>query len=80
MLQKFNWFGLRWGALIIIGSLLIDIEFLIVNMSFFLFHVNLGLKTIVKDYVHLEKMHLMLLIVVKIVYIELIGHLVELFI
>nr|YP_009317570.1 succinate:cytochrome c oxidoreductase subunit 4 [Gelidium sinicola]AOX49022.1 succinate:cytochrome c oxidoreductase subunit 4 [Gelidium sinicola] len=80
MLQKFNWFGLRWGAFIVIGSLLIDIEFLIINVSLFLIHINLGLKTIAKDYVHLEKIHLIFSTMIKITYIELIRYSIELFI
>nr|YP_009317478.1 succinate:cytochrome c oxidoreductase subunit 4 [Gelidium arborescens]AOX48907.1 succinate:cytochrome c oxidoreductase subunit 4 [Gelidium arborescens] len=80
MLHKFNWFGLRWGALIIIGALLIDIEFLILNISFCLFHINLGLKTIVRDYIHTERIRVMSSSAIKICYIELIRCAVELFV
>lgn len=79
MFQKFNWFSLRWGAIAIIGSLIMDIEFLILNMGFCLLHVNIGLKTIVKDYIHIEKIYLVSSLAIKICYIELIRCSVELF-
>nr|YP_008963209.1 succinate:cytochrome c oxidoreductase subunit 4 [Gelidium vagum]AGO19323.1 succinate:cytochrome c oxidoreductase subunit 4 [Gelidium vagum] len=80
MLQKFNWFSLRWGALVIAGSLLVDIEFLILNIGFCFFHISLGFKAIIKDYIHIEKIHLIFLTSVKICYLELIRHSIELFI
>nr|YP_009114030.1 succinate:cytochrome c oxidoreductase subunit 4 [Gelidium elegans]AGW30469.1 succinate:cytochrome c oxidoreductase subunit 4 [Gelidium elegans] len=80
MLQGFNWFSLRWGALTIIGALLIDIEFLVLNVSFCLLHINLGLKTIAKDYIHTEKIYIMFSSAIKICYIELIRCAIELFV
>nr|YP_009988306.1 succinate:cytochrome c oxidoreductase subunit 4 [Gelidiella acerosa]QNM39444.1 succinate:cytochrome c oxidoreductase subunit 4 [Gelidiella acerosa] len=79
MIQSFNWFGIRWAALILVSTILIDIEFIILNIGFIFFHVSRGIQTITKDYVHVEKINLISLLIIRISYIELVRYFLELF-
>nr|QNM39651.1 succinate:cytochrome c oxidoreductase subunit 4 [Gelidiella fanii] len=79
MMQSFNWFGIRWAALILISAILIDIEFILVNVGFFFLHINKGVQTIIRDYIHIEKINLISLLIIRISYIELIRYFLELF-
>lgn len=79
MIQSFNWFGIRWAALILVSAVLIDIELILLNIGFIFFHINKGLQTIIKDYIHIEKASLISLSIIKISYIELVRYFLELF-
>nr|QJH88476.1 Sdh4 [Pterocladia lucida] len=78
MLKKFNWIIIRFVALLILAAFLIDIEFIILNLSFIFLHINLGIKTIVQDYIHVERVNLLSLILIRVCYIELIRYSMEL--
>nr|YP_009988352.1 succinate:cytochrome c oxidoreductase subunit 4 [Gelidiella flabella]QNM39628.1 succinate:cytochrome c oxidoreductase subunit 4 [Gelidiella flabella] len=80
MTHNFNWFSIRWAALTLVSAILIDIEFILLNVGFVFFHINMGLQTIIKDYIHVERINLVSSSIVKISYIELVRYFLELFI
>nr|AOX48930.1 succinate:cytochrome c oxidoreductase subunit 4 [Gelidium crinale f. luxurians] len=80
MIWNFNWFGIRLAALLILGVTLIDFEITAVILSLIFLHVSSGVKTIVCDYIHIEKLNLIFLVLTRICHVELIRCFIELII
>nr|YP_009317616.1 succinate:cytochrome c oxidoreductase subunit 4 [Pterocladia mexicana]YP_009317662.1 succinate:cytochrome c oxidoreductase subunit 4 [Pterocladia robusta]YP_011017051.1 succinate dehydrogenase subunit 4 [Pterocladiella capillacea]AOX49068.1 succinate:cytochrome c oxidoreductase subunit 4 [Pterocladia mexicana]AOX49114.1 succinate:cytochrome c oxidoreductase subunit 4 [Pterocladia robusta]WQB61729.1 succinate dehydrogenase subunit 4 [Pterocladiella capillacea] len=80
MVRNFNWFSIRLAALLIFATILVDLEIIALILSLSLLHISSGIKTIIYDYIHVEKLHLIFLILVRICHIELARCLVELII
>nr|YP_009317593.1 succinate:cytochrome c oxidoreductase subunit 4 [Pterocladiella media]AOX49045.1 succinate:cytochrome c oxidoreductase subunit 4 [Pterocladiella media] len=80
MIQNYSWFTIRLAALLILATIIIDIEIvgLIISLSFF--HINYGIRAIIQDYIHVEKLYLISLNLVRVCYIELIRYSIELII
>lgn len=68
---NFSWLIFRITALLVLIGFIIDVEISLAITGFLLFHVNLGLKTIFSDYVHVKKLKTILLVLVRISTIEL---------
>lgn len=67
---KIYWLFLRLAGLFVFESILIDIEISILIFGFLSLHMNLGLQTILNDYIHIRKVKIFLLILVRISSIE----------
>nr|YP_010395092.1 succinate dehydrogenase subunit 4 [Polyopes affinis]UQJ72533.1 succinate dehydrogenase subunit 4 [Polyopes affinis] len=76
----FQWLTVRIVALFISLTILIDIEMLVVMLSFLMIHISIGLKAIIHDYIHFQKIKLMLLILLRVSIIETSRYILELFI
>lgn len=76
----FQWLIVRIVALFISLAMLIDIEMLIVTLSFLIVHISIGLKAIIHDYIHFQKIKLILLILLRVSAIEISRYILELFI
>nr|YP_009317639.1 succinate:cytochrome c oxidoreductase subunit 4 [Pterocladiella musciformis]AOX49091.1 succinate:cytochrome c oxidoreductase subunit 4 [Pterocladiella musciformis] len=80
MIQSYSWFTIRLAALLILATIIIDVEIVGLIMSLAFFHINYGIKTIIQDYIHTEKLYLVSLTLIRICYIELIRYSIELII
>lgn len=76
----FQWLIVRVVALFISLTILIDIEMFVVMLSFLIIHISIGLKAIIHDYIHFQKIKLMLLILLRVSAIEISRYVLELFI
>lgn len=77
---NFQWMVLRLTALFIVLSLLIDIEIFLLISGFLIVHMNLGLRTIVSDYMHLKKFKFISSNLIRISLIEVTRYILELLI
>lgn len=75
----FQWLIVRIVALFLSLTMLIDIEILIVMLSFLIIHIIIGLKAIIYDYIHFQKIKLTLLILLRVSAIEISRYILELF-
>nr|YP_008963785.1 succinate:cytochrome c oxidoreductase subunit 4 [Grateloupia angusta]AGO19298.1 succinate:cytochrome c oxidoreductase subunit 4 [Grateloupia angusta] len=75
---ELSWLLLRLAALFTLEGFLIDIEVFVLIMGFLFCHVHLGLKTIISDYIHIKKVKLILVILIRILAIELTRYVLEL--
>nr|YP_010395103.1 succinate dehydrogenase subunit 4 [Grateloupia elliptica]UQJ72544.1 succinate dehydrogenase subunit 4 [Grateloupia elliptica]UYI31690.1 succinate dehydrogenase subunit 4 [Grateloupia elliptica] len=73
-----SWLFLRLAALFTLEGFLIDIEIFALVVGFLFCHVHLGLKTIISDYIHIKKVRLALIILIRISAIELTRYVLEL--
>nr|APC24907.1 succinate dehydrogenase subunit 4 [Gracilariopsis andersonii] len=73
-----NWLLLRLVTFFILGGILIDLEILIFLAGFLFLHISLGLKTILNDYIHINKIKIILLVLVRISSIEISRYILEL--
>lgn len=76
----FQWLILRLSALLVILGFIFDIEIIILILGFLFLHINLGLKSIIYDYLHTKKIKLILLILARISMIEISRYFLELLI
>ena len=77
---NFQWITLRLSALNTILGFLIDIEIIFLVSGFILLHINLGLQTIVYDYIHVKKVKFISSTLIRISLIEIARHILELLI
>ena len=75
---NFSWFLMRLITFFIFLGFLVDIEIFLMTNGFLFLHINLGLKTILDDYIHTKKINLGLNILMRILMIEMIRYLSEL--
>nr|YP_010164473.1 Sdh4 [Polyopes lancifolius]QRM91068.1 Sdh4 [Polyopes lancifolius] len=75
-----SWLLLRLAALFTLGAFLVDIEIFVLVTGFLLLHINLGLRTIIGDYIHVKKVKLCLIVLTRISSIELTRYVLELLI
>lgn len=75
-----SWLLLRLAALFTLEGFIIDIEIFIFIIGFLFYHMHLGLKTIISDYIHIRKVKLALIILTRISTIELTRYALELLI
>nr|YP_004062170.1 SdhD [Gracilariophila oryzoides]ADR03186.1 SdhD [Gracilariophila oryzoides]APC24932.1 succinate dehydrogenase subunit 4 [Gracilariophila oryzoides] len=73
-----TWLLVRLVTFFILGGILIDIEILIFLIGFLFLHISLGLKTILNDYIHINKIKIILLVLVRISSIEISRYILEL--
>nr|YP_010199902.1 succinate dehydrogenase subunit 4 [Gracilariopsis tenuifrons]UAD89962.1 succinate dehydrogenase subunit 4 [Gracilariopsis tenuifrons] len=73
-----NWLLLRLVTFFILGGILIDLEIFIFLIGFLFLHISLGLKTILNDYIHINKIKIILLVLVRISSIEISRYILEL--
>nr|YP_009488820.1 succinate dehydrogenase membrane anchor subunit [Grateloupia filicina]AWD77509.1 succinate dehydrogenase membrane anchor subunit [Grateloupia filicina] len=75
-----SWLLLRLAALFTLEGFIIDIEIFIFIIGFLFYHMHLGLKTIISDYIHTRKVKLALIILTRISTVELTRYVLELLI
>nr|YP_009511932.1 succinate dehydrogenase subunit 4 [Gracilariopsis mclachlanii]AXI97859.1 succinate dehydrogenase subunit 4 [Gracilariopsis mclachlanii] len=73
-----NWFLLRFITFFVLGGIIIDLEILMLLLGFLFFHISLGLITILNDYIHIKKIKIILLILIRISNIEISRYILEL--
>nr|YP_009511907.1 succinate dehydrogenase subunit 4 [Gracilariopsis longissima]AXI97834.1 succinate dehydrogenase subunit 4 [Gracilariopsis longissima]UAD89936.1 succinate dehydrogenase subunit 4 [Gracilariopsis longissima] len=73
-----NWLLLRLVTFFILGGILIDLEIFVFPIGFLFLHISLGLKTILNDYIHINKIKKILLVLVRISSIEISRYALEL--
>nr|YP_010199626.1 succinate dehydrogenase subunit 4 [Gracilaria cervicornis]UAD89484.1 succinate dehydrogenase subunit 4 [Gracilaria cervicornis] len=69
---------MRLGGIFFFSGILIDVEIIVLIIGFVLLHMNLGLKAILTDYLHIKKIKITLLFLIRISSIEISRYLVEL--
>nr|YP_010199726.1 succinate dehydrogenase subunit 4 [Gracilaria flabelliformis]UAD89684.1 succinate dehydrogenase subunit 4 [Gracilaria flabelliformis] len=73
-----TWVLTRLGGILFFSGILLDIEIIVLIISLALLHMNLGLRTILTDYIHIEKIKIALLFFIRISSIEISRYLLEL--
>nr|YP_009511831.1 succinate dehydrogenase subunit 4 [Gracilaria ferox]AXI97708.1 succinate dehydrogenase subunit 4 [Gracilaria ferox]UAD89659.1 succinate dehydrogenase subunit 4 [Gracilaria ferox] len=69
---------MRLGGIFFFSGILVDVEITVLIIGFVLLHMNLGLKAILTDYLHIKKIKITLLFLIRISSIEISRYLVEL--
>nr|YP_010199526.1 succinate dehydrogenase subunit 4 [Gracilaria baiana]UAD89384.1 succinate dehydrogenase subunit 4 [Gracilaria baiana] len=72
------WLFTRLGGIFFFGGILLDVEIIILIIGLVLLHMNLGLRTILIDYIHINKIKITLLFLIRISSIEISRYLLEL--
>nr|YP_009511957.1 succinate dehydrogenase subunit 4 [Melanthalia intermedia]AXI97884.1 succinate dehydrogenase subunit 4 [Melanthalia intermedia] len=73
-----HWLLLRLAGLFVFEGILVDIEIIILISGFLLLHINLGLQTILNDYIHIKRIKITLLILTRLSNIEVSRYILEL--
>nr|UAD89809.1 succinate dehydrogenase subunit 4 [Gracilaria salicornia] len=69
---------MRFGGVFTISGIFLDIEVVVLFIGLILLHMNLGLRAIVTDYIHIKKSKTILLILIRISSIEVGRYVLEL--
>ena len=77
---NFQWLVLRLVILFVVISFFVDIEILLLISGFLIIHINIGLRTIVYDYIHIKKVKFISSNLIRISLIEIIRYILELLI
>lgn len=77
---NFQWLVLRLVALLTFFGLLVDLEIIVLVSGFLLLHINMGLKTIIYDYIHIKKIKIISLSLSRIFIVEMARYILELLI
>nr|YP_009511881.1 succinate dehydrogenase subunit 4 [Hydropuntia rangiferina]AXI97758.1 succinate dehydrogenase subunit 4 [Hydropuntia rangiferina]UAD89784.1 succinate dehydrogenase subunit 4 [Hydropuntia rangiferina] len=72
------WILIRLGGLLFFLGVIIDIEIILFISGLILLHLNFGLSTILSDYVHINKIKLILLFLIRLSTIEISRYILEL--
>ena len=64
-------------ALLTFFGLLIDLEIILLLSGFLFLHINMGLKTIICDYIHIKKIKIITLALTRIFIIEITRSILE---
>lgn len=75
--MSYNWFIFRSVTILILGSLYLDIELLLITISFIFLHIKSGLATIIIDYIHDLRLTLFYNYLLQIILLENIRYLLE---
>lgn len=70
LLRNLNWWFLRFSALFLVPSFLLDLEILFLVQAFMFLHAKLGLESIIIDYTYNKKVILLYLILIRFLSIE----------
>nr|YP_010199776.1 succinate dehydrogenase subunit 4 [Gracilaria multipartita]UAD89734.1 succinate dehydrogenase subunit 4 [Gracilaria multipartita] len=73
-----TWILMRLGGLFFFSGILLDVEVIVLIISLTTLHMNLGLRTILTDYIHIERVKITLLFLIRISSIEINRYLIEL--
>nr|YP_009019495.1 SdhD [Gracilaria salicornia]AHG53082.1 SdhD [Gracilaria salicornia]AMR57132.1 SdhD [Gracilaria salicornia] len=73
-----TWVFMRFGGVFTISGIFLDIEVVVLFIGLILLHMNLGLRAIVTDYIHIKKSKTILLILIRISSIEVGRYVLEL--
>nr|AYR06688.1 succinate:cytochrome c oxidoreductase subunit 4 [Rhodogorgon sp.] len=76
-MNNMQWWLLRLSVLILIPVFLIDLEIIFLFYSFVFLHISLGLRVIINDYVHNEKLKCLFLVLNKLCNLEFIKCILE---
>nr|YP_011017030.1 succinate dehydrogenase subunit 4 [Gracilaria hainanensis]WQB61708.1 succinate dehydrogenase subunit 4 [Gracilaria hainanensis] len=69
---------MRLGGVFFFSGILLDVEIVILLIGLIFLHMNLGLRAILTDYVHIKKIKIMLLFLIRISSVELSRYILEL--
>nr|YP_010199601.1 succinate dehydrogenase subunit 4 [Gracilaria cearensis]UAD89459.1 succinate dehydrogenase subunit 4 [Gracilaria cearensis] len=69
---------MRLGGVFFFSGILLDVEIIVLIIGLALLHMNLGLRTILTDYIHINKIKITLLFLIRTSSIEISRYLLEL--
>nr|YP_011003673.1 succinate dehydrogenase subunit 4 [Gracilaria eucheumatoides]WPS66075.1 succinate dehydrogenase subunit 4 [Gracilaria eucheumatoides] len=72
------WILIRLGGLLFLSGAILDIEIALFIIGLLFLHLNLGLITIIGDYIHVSKIKLILCIMMRLSSIEISRYFLEL--
>nr|YP_009130758.1 SdhD [Agarophyton chilense]AKA27613.1 SdhD [Agarophyton chilense]ASP44541.1 succinate:cytochrome c oxidoreductase subunit D [Agarophyton chilense] len=72
-----TWVFIRLGGFFFFGGLMLDIEIAILIMGLVVLHMNFGLKTILNDYIHINKIKIFLVFLIRLSSIEIGRYILE---
>nr|YP_009511856.1 succinate dehydrogenase subunit 4 [Gracilaria gracilis]AXI97733.1 succinate dehydrogenase subunit 4 [Gracilaria gracilis] len=72
------WSFMRLGGIFFFSGILLDIEIIVLVVGLVVLHMNFGLKAILTDYIHTNKIKVALLVLVRISSIEIGRYILEL--
>nr|AHX02556.1 succinate:cytochrome c oxidoreductase subunit 4 [Sebdenia flabellata] len=75
---NFSWFFLRLAGILTFVGFLIDIELILSITGFLVLHINLGLKAILNDYIHIKKIKFLVIALIRMSTIEITMYALEL--
>nr|UAD89509.1 succinate dehydrogenase subunit 4 [Gracilaria changii] len=71
------WVFVRFAGIFLFIGILIDVEIVILISGLVALHMSLGLRTIVNDYIHLNKVKIVLLSLIRVSGIEISRYILE---
>nr|WCH57982.1 succinate dehydrogenase subunit 4 [Calliblepharis sp.] len=74
-----DWLLLRFSVLFMFIGILFDIEIFFIIIGFLFIHINMGIISILYDYVHVIKIKYLILFLIKVSIIEILKNIIELF-
>nr|WCH57838.1 succinate dehydrogenase subunit 4 [Hypnea edeniana] len=74
-----EWLIIRLSSLFTVCGIILDLEIVFFVMGFLLIHINLGVCSILYDYVHIKKIKNFLIVLVKIASLAAIKNIMEFF-
>nr|QJF58176.1 succinate:cytochrome c oxidoreductase subunit 4 [Corallina officinalis]QJF58199.1 succinate:cytochrome c oxidoreductase subunit 4 [Corallina officinalis] len=77
MAMYYHWWLLRIPVILFLPSVLYDLEIIFLIFAFIFLHLNLGLKSILNDYLHNKKTKVFLLLLIRICSFEFIRCVLE---
>nr|YP_011017720.1 succinate dehydrogenase subunit 4 [Griffithsia okiensis]WQF69543.1 succinate dehydrogenase subunit 4 [Griffithsia okiensis] len=78
MLFNFNWFQIIFFSILLFFSIIFDFELFVLIFGFFLLHISNGMKAILFDYLHLNKLSFFLFTLSKIFLLKYLIYVIEL--
>nr|AXI97808.1 succinate dehydrogenase subunit 4 [Gracilaria vermiculophylla]WDZ68100.1 succinate dehydrogenase subunit 4 [Gracilaria vermiculophylla] len=73
-----TWIFIRLGGFFLLGGVVLDVELTMFIIGLVLLHMNFGLKTILNDYIHINKIKIALLLLIRLSSIEIGRYILEL--
>nr|YP_010199551.1 succinate dehydrogenase subunit 4 [Crassiphycus birdiae]YP_010199876.1 succinate dehydrogenase subunit 4 [Crassiphycus usneoides]UAD89409.1 succinate dehydrogenase subunit 4 [Crassiphycus birdiae]UAD89884.1 succinate dehydrogenase subunit 4 [Crassiphycus usneoides] len=72
-----SWIFTRLAGIFLFGGILLDIEIIILISNLISLHMNLGLRVILNDYIHINKIKIALLFLIRVAGIEISRYILE---
>lgn len=63
---NYNWLFLRLSVILLFISYWLDFEIILISINFLFLHINIGFKSIIFDYLHLQKISIFLFSLLRI--------------
>lgn len=79
LLKYYYWLALRLGVIFLSFSYWIDLEIIFIFINFLFLHINIGLKSMLIDYIHIKKLSIFLISLLRVILIINLLYTIELF-